>query len=400
MLSVLDVLHYGGDENRVLQLATAIDRARFDFRVATLRGNDAVFDQRFGSIASEFDQAGIPVLALGGARVTLDLARNDLRRHALRAWYLARNVARLVRYIRRERIDVIDAHHGPGYLCGVAAAAICGIPSVMTTYNVREAWSPRALWFAVHQLTLAAAAAIVTDSDAVARQLRAWMMRKTNAKVHVIPNGPWPPAPHRAEAEVRRELGLPARATTTVVGHVATLVPGKGQDVLIDAAPAILARHPDTTFLIVGFERADSAGYTDALRRRAIGNGVADRVVIAPYQGHIGDIWQLIDVQAHPTMLDSLPNSILEGMALGKPLVATAFAGIPTLVRDGDTGLLVAPGDRAALGDALGRLLGDADLRGRLGREARRRYESSYMPAHLAARMEALFDALVAVRRA
>lgn len=398
VLCLLDALHYGGDENRVLQLARSIDRSRFDFHVAALCPPDPELDARYGSIRDEYQAAQIPVTELGVERATRGLALDDPRRHVRRIAMLARTVQRIVAHVRQERFELIDGHAPSGYLCGTIAARICGVPSVVTTYNVGETWSPRLVYAVARQATLAAASAIVTDSDAVARELQAWMLRKRHPRILVIPNGPPPPRPLRSGAEVRTLFGLPAEGTARIIGQVAGLFPGKGQHVLLDAARSVLARHPDAFFLIVGFERSDYPGYEAELRSRAERLGISERVAIVSYQGAIGDMWQAIDLHAHPTMRDSLPNAILESMSLGIPAVVAATAGIPTLVLDGKTGIVVPPGDVTALASGLNRLLDDPDYARALGSAARRRYAEGYTEALLARRMEALFEDLVASR--
>jgi glycosyltransferase involved in cell wall biosynthesis len=393
VLSVLDGLSCGGDENRVLQLAQAIDRDRFDFRVATIRPPDSALDRQFGTLHERFVEAGIPVIDLSVPRVTRGLSRNDIRRYALRVLMLQATVRRIVRYVRREGVHVIDGHHGAGYLCGTLAGLIAGVPSLITTYNVREAWSPRILWNGVHAFTLASARAVVTDSDAVAAHLRSRMARPHRPCVRVIPNGPPLPAPERPESEVREILGLPPRGRVRVVAQIAALLPGKGQHLLIAAAPRVLARHHDVSFLLVGYER-EQHGYGRRLRELAERLGVSGRVVIAPYPGPIGDVWQTVDVHAHPTMLDSLPNAILEGMSLGKPLVASAIAGIPSLVLHDRTGIVIPPDDPIALADGLIRLLDEPETARAFGEAAQRRYEQGYTQELLARRMEAVFAEL------
>jgi hypothetical protein len=208
VLSLLDGFSCGGDENRVLQLAQAIDRDRFDFRVATIRPPDPALDRQFGTLHDRFADAGIPLVDLSVPRVTRGLSANDLRRHVLRVGMLHGTIRRIVRYVRRERVDVIDGHHGAGYLCGTLAGVVTGVPSLMTTYNVREAWSPRIVWNAVHAFTLASAGAVVTDSYPVADQLRSRMPRTHRSRVRVIPNGPPRPAAERSKSEVREFFRL------------------------------------------------------------------------------------------------------------------------------------------------------------------------------------------------
>jgi glycosyltransferase involved in cell wall biosynthesis len=149
--------------------------------------------------------------------------------------------------------------------------------------------------------------------------------------------------------------------------------------------------------LLVGYER-EQQGYGARLRATAEALGVGDNVVIGPYPGPIGDVWQTVDIHAHPTMLDSLPNAILEGMSLGKPVVASAIAGIPTLVAHERTGIVVPLDDVPALADALIRLLDQPEMARAFGEAARRRFDERYTQELLARRMEALFSELAAAR--
>jgi glycosyltransferase involved in cell wall biosynthesis len=292
---------------------------------------------------------------------------------------------------------VIDGHHPAGYLTGALAGIATGIPSLLTTYNVSEIWEPRWLWKLLHQYTLANSSAVVTDSSAVADEVASWMARNRRSRVRVIPNGPPPPVAQRPEADVRRFLGLRPRESTRVVGQIAALSRGKGQHVLLEAAPRVLARHPDVTFLLVGFERPQP-GYADVLRAQAQTLGIAERVIVTSYRGEIGDVWQTVDIQVHPTMQDSLPNAILEGMSLGKPVIASDHAGIPDLVLHDRTGIVVPVGSAEAVADGIIRLLDTPDTSQAFGAAARARYLGGYTRDHLVRRMQDVFGEVAASR--
>jgi glycosyltransferase involved in cell wall biosynthesis len=98
-------------------------------------------------------------------------------------------------------------------------------------------------------------------------------------------------------------------------------------------------------------------------------------------------------VKAADNDMDGIPNSLMEGMAMGLPAVSTTLSGIPELVEDGVNGLLVPPNNPVALADALAKLLKDASLRARLGRKARAKIVADYALAHNSAELLALFQA-------
>jgi glycosyltransferase involved in cell wall biosynthesis len=391
-LSIVDELLFGGDENRLLTLATSIDTDRFDVRVVTLKRPNAELDAYYGSMRQHYAAAGVHVRSLGEGHPNYGLAPDSALRQARRAKMFSRALAGACRIVRDERIDIIDGHGGPGNLIAVAAGVACGRRRIVTTYNV-EQWQPRWLWQLVHQATLGLADVIVTDSYAVACAIRRFMI--TRGRIEVIPNGVVPPRSERTNEEMRALFDLPQDPNIRIVGQISSLFPTKGHMVLIEAARTVLETNPDTAFLLVGYPRNDPT-YRDRLQQRARELGIGERVRVVSYPGPIGDVWNVIDIQAHPTLLDSLPNAIIEGMSLRKPAVVTDVGGIATLIDHGRTGLIVPPGDAGSLSAAILRLLDDEPYARQLADSARNRYEQSYTPRHMAENLQRVFLDLAA----
>src|SRR4029077_20989023 len=114
----------------------------------------------------------------------------------------------------------------------------------------------------------------------------------------------------------------------------------------------------------------------DGTLRRSLENdaaslGIRDRVTFCGTRRDLGNLLPAMDVFALPSLWEGLPLALILAMGAGRPVVATRLAGIPEVVSDGETGLLVPPGDATALGSAIARLYGDAVLRARLGAAAR-----------------------------
>jgi glycosyltransferase involved in cell wall biosynthesis len=271
------------------------------------------------------------------------------------------------------------------------------VPVAITTYQV-EQWEPLWLWRCVHPSVLRGAQAIVTDSQACADSVRSFI-RRPDAKVTVIPNGIEPPSSARSRAEMRKALGLPTDPRVRVVGQVATLLPTKGQSVLLEAARRVLREERDVAFLLVGYPRGGSS-YAEDLRRQAERVGLDGRLRICSYPGSNGDVWKAIDIHAHPTELDSLPQAIMEAMSLGIPSVVTPIGGIPSMVDPDRTAFVVPPRDPAALAHALLRLLREPATASRLGQAAQERYRQRYTTAIMARALEHLFAGLVRNRGA
>lgn len=167
----------------------------------------------------------------------------------------------------------------------------------------------------------------------------------------------------------RAALGVDAAAP--VVAIVASLHARKGHAVLLDAL-AGLARDGSAALCLA----AGTGPEGDALHDRARRLGVAARV---RWLGQVADVCPVLaaaDVVVMPSLAEGLGVAAMEAMAAGRPVVASAVGGLPELIADGEQGLLVPPGDAAALAEALARCLGDTGLRDRLGESGRRRAEA------------------------
>ncbi|MBI5367083.1 MAG: glycosyltransferase family 4 protein [Planctomycetes bacterium] len=236
---------------------------------------------------------------------------------------------------------------------------------------------------------------LVAVSHAVARALAHPAI--PSGRVTVIPDGI---EVERAAAGVpgrlRAELALPAGAR--IVGCVGSIILRKGQDVLLEAV-AELARHiPELHLVLAGArhsEKPETRAYEAALRARAEGPGLAGRVHFLGQRRDVPDLLADFDVLAHPAHEEPQSLAILEAMAAGRPVVATAVGGTPELIEDGRTGLLVPPKHPAALAAALARVLGDRALAARLAEAGRGRAAQAFRPAETAARIVALYDGLL-----
>jgi glycosyltransferase involved in cell wall biosynthesis len=391
VLSIANTLVYGGDENRLLSLATYVDSARVQLHVAVLKRPDSQIDARYGTLRPEFAARGIHLVELGERRLDRGRDSSMLRRLDATAAGLWRSVWKTVALVRSLEIDVIDGHVGSGNRVAVAAGLICRKPAVVTTYFA-EFFKPGWLSYPLENLVLTGARAIVTDSVERATAIRAFLPLR-EPRIDLIANGIPAVNPTRASTDVRKALGIPDDPRTIVVGQIAGLVASKGWNVLLDAAAIVLREHPMAYFVCIGKERQEP-GFKEALEAKARDLGIERRVRISGWDGPIGDVWQIIDVHAHASLFDSLPNAIIEGMSVGKAAVVTSVGDVADLVSDGETGFVVAPGDASALARTISELIADRGLRERLGAAARARYEERHGPEKMARSLEDLFIAL------
>ncbi|MEA3308129.1 MAG: glycosyltransferase, partial [Chloroflexota bacterium] len=206
-------------------------------------------------------------------------------------------------------------------------------------------------------------------------------------KIVVIPNGIDAQAFEHlpAKPQARARLGLPLNST--LVGTVARLNPVKRLDVLLQAT----ALMNDVHVVIVGagpeWERLKT------LRKQL---GLADRVHLAGQQSNVPEWLAALDLFALTSDWEGMSNALLEAMAAGLPVVATAVGGTPEVVVDGETGFLVPPRDPNALAQAIIRLLRDPDLRHQMGEAGRARVAAHFSVEQMVRKTEALYEKLLA----
>ncbi len=218
------------------------------------------------------------------------------------------------------------------------------------------------------------AAAVIATSRAVARRFP-W----APAKVRVVPNGidlkrfaPRPPS-----GALRASLGIPPAAPVLV--SIGRHVPEKGYRHLVDAAALVERTKPGAHWLLVG-----DGELRGELEAQARGLGLESRVHFAGWRDDVADVLALADLLVLPSESEGFGRVLVEAMAMGRAIVATAVGGVPDIVLPGETGLLVAPANPVALADAVCALLDDPARAARLGAAGRARAESSFsLGAHV-----------------
>jgi colanic acid/amylovoran biosynthesis glycosyltransferase len=237
-------------------------------------------------------------------------------------------------------------------------------------------------WFGVAE-KVRRAAAVVAISDFARSQLMALVEEKHWTKLHVVHCGVEP------ERFARVGDPPPGRARIVCVGR---LVPPKGQALLLRAMLRLAERGVDAELELVG-----DGPSREALTLLAADLGLHDRVRFSGAIGQdvIAKHYEAATVFCLPSLSEGVPVVLMEAMACGRPVVAPAIAGVRELVRDGDTGVLVSPGRDDALADALEMLLGDPDLRRRLGEAGRRHITAFYNVDQSAGLLSELFAGLL-----
>jgi glycosyltransferase involved in cell wall biosynthesis len=319
-------LGVGGTEAHVLELASRMDRRKFDVMVCSLKP--------LGQLGKELQTRGIRVVSLEG-----------------QGKYDPRVLWRLWEIVKREQPDLVQSFL---FWANVAARLVRTVHRkllVISSYHdevVQEGWFQRF----VDRLTMGWTEKIVCCSQAVRRSVES-RIGGGKDQFAVIPFG----------VEIRHYAGLTPvsrdqlglREGIPLIGTVCRLVePKKGLRVLLEAV-AQLERggsQPSCQLVIVGEGPAEQD-----LRSLCQRLGIASRVVFAGVRRDIPRLLPLFDVFVLPSLYEGFGIAILEAMAAGRPVVATTVGGIPEFVRQGETGILVEPGDAASLANAIRSLL-------------------------------------------
>ena len=188
--------------------------------------------------------------------------------------------------------------------------------------------------------------------------------------------------------------------TGVIIGIIGQLGERKGHLILLDAMRGLIREHADLRLWIVGKEPAHGAErYADRLREYVARHGLSGHVEFLGFRADIPDVLAQIDLLALPSLQEPFGKIVIEAMAMEKPVAAARVGGVPEIVEDGRTGLLVPPQDADALRHALDRLIRDPDLRERLGVAGRMRVERHFRLERNVRETEAIYEEMLFKKR-
>jgi glycosyltransferase involved in cell wall biosynthesis len=346
---------------------------RGDLRLSAILFNE-------GRLAEEIRAAGVPVTVIP-----------ESQHNILRIIGRARDV------IRKERIDILHAHGYKENFVAAWGSRLSDVAHVVRTQH--GAPEPYTGWKRAKQVltdvldrftTRYVTDRVICVSRRLARSLRHYAAPQQLLTIH---NGIEVERVQSSlqPAEARRRLGLPEAAE--VVGTAGRLVPVKRLDIFLQAARWLANARPDVRFVIAG------SGPEEARLRELAGSlGIADRVLFAGYRDDIHDVLRAMDIFVISSDHEGLPMVLLEAMALGVPVVSRAVGGIPEVIEDGQSGLLVGSAEPEALAVRCAALFADADERAQVAARAAARVASDFSAQRTADNVQRLYESLAAAR--
>lgn len=355
----------GGGQQSLLALMRGLDRKRYQLR----------FAGPGGGLSRAVRQAGVPVQEL-----------NFPSLRGLGGFGAAVSLGRLGRLVRQERVELL---HANGSRCMFYAGLVGRLAKVPVIWHVRIAVAERGWDWLLGQM----ATRIVAVSEAVRCRLSPGGLEK---KTRVIYNGvELAPYVRANGAQVRRELGQGAK---WLIGMVARLTEEKDHETFLQAASRIAAQLSGVRFLVVGGDPDPGQGRQRELRRLADELGLGERLVFAGERSDLPELMASLDLLIHCAHQEGFGRVLVEAMAAGRAVVATAVGGIPEVVADGQTGILVPAGDPEGVANAALALLSDPGRRQAMGRAGQVRAQRLFsLEAHVA-QIQALYEEVLVAR--
>ncbi|HSJ13153.1 MAG TPA: glycosyltransferase [Longimicrobiales bacterium] len=347
----IDNMNIGGTELNAVRTARRLVARGVDLRVFSLVAE--------GPLLAEYAALGVPVTCLPPGRL--------YGRRALSAGLT------LMRIVRRERVEIVHAHDFYSNVFAAPWTRAAGAAFIAS----RRWWegSEQRVKRWANRGAYALASRVLANSPAVARLL----VRREGVpprKVVVVPNflddAAFEEPPDSWRDNERRAFDIPSDAV--LIGTVGSLSPIKDHATLLRAAAQLIPHFPALHVVLVGRD----AGSGAALDRLAAELGITRRVRFAGQRPQHPSAHYLFDVSVLTSVSEGLPNSILEAMAAGRPVVATDVGAVSDAVIDHVTGFTVPPRDVGILTARLATLLEDPDLRCRLGSAGRLRARQMY----------------------
>jgi len=301
-----------------------------------------------------------------------DLSADTLEEFGIDVTYMARHkfdpatFTALLKVLRDKKADLVHLHGYGATTFGRLCAWRMGIPAILHEH-ANHTDTP---WFqkvADKILAPHTDLAIAVSESTAEFTTRARLMPAERTKVVYLGAPLDEFARPRSTAEIaaaRQALGITPE--TIALGTITRLMPAKGNRYLIEAAPAVLARHPHARFFIVG-----EGELQPELEAQATALGLGDRLVFAGFTRDVAAALSAFDVVVFPSLWEGTPLTMFEALAMGKPIVATDADGLLDVLTDGRDALVVPKADAGRLAEAICRLVEQPELAARLGAESR-----------------------------
>jgi L-malate glycosyltransferase len=366
VLHLINSFELGGTERQAVELLKRLDQNRYDVRLAAIQRKGPLYDE----VAAHYPRLHeFPLNSLYNAQ-----ALRQIRR--LRAWLLD------------EQIDILHAHDFYAGWLGMLAAQFTPVKLIACQRHLRlsDRWVHTAGRRVINRL----AHRVVVNAE----MIRSYVLETGTAredKLVVIRNGLTfqadPAERETVRAALLKELQLPADAL--LIGNVANLRPVKGHRYLLQAAATVIRQFPQAHFLLIG-----TGELLTALQAQATELGIRAHVHWLGQRPQAAQLAQAFDLAVLASLHEGLPNTVMEAMAAGVPVVATAVGGVLEMIIDGETGYLAPAADAARLAEKLLQALANQPGRAEIAARGRAFVLAQFSMQRMVMATEQLYDEL------
>jgi glycosyltransferase involved in cell wall biosynthesis len=296
-----------------------------------------------------------------------------------RTFQIHRAIA-FARFLRKWKADLVHTHIGlQGMVLARIGARLAGVP-IVNHIHLNHSFNKNPIIQTIQRFADNNTTHLASSLIAVSEDTKRLMEKDGNppSKLVVIPNGTTLQSVTTSEEILQTKSDLGLSGESIVVGCVARLNPSKGQHHLLEILPRLLRENNYIIVLFIGEDTSEAQLYLQQLEQIVADNNLDNSVLFLGFRNDVSRLMKGFDIFVLPTYREAMPLTILEAMAAGKPVVSTKVNGIPEVVIDGQTGLLVEAGDAEALADALISLIRNPHLAQEMGQAGRNRVEQHF----------------------
>jgi glycosyltransferase involved in cell wall biosynthesis len=297
------------------------------------------------------------------------------------------SIFKLYRLLKSHKFDIIHTHAYSAGTIGRISAFLAGVPVIISHNHSVYDYYNKYYHFVEWLLSLITHRVICIS--AVVNRFANETQRINARKLITILNGidDVCAVTEKRSSDLKKELGIPINHS--VIGTIAHLEEHKGHKYLLEAASLLLVSRKDISFLIVG-----EGTLKGKLKKLCVGLKVEKNVIFAGELSDIPEILSLTDIFVLPSLREGLGLAILEAMVCGKPVIATNVGGIPEIVKNRVSGILVSPRDPEALFRAIDELLNNREMLETMGRNGKKMCSERFNSKTMLGKIEDLYDSL------
>jgi glycosyltransferase involved in cell wall biosynthesis len=373
ILYIIDsLLNNAGTENHLLQLIKNLDKSRFKCYVFALK-NKQIFMQKF--------------IAAGAEIFPFSLKR-------IYDYHAVRIGIKLIIFLKKEKIDIVQTFHIGSDIYGTLVSKIAGVSAIISSRRDLGFCENKSYYTFLRRLLNL----MVSKTICVSHSVRNTIINREKIKIKkivTIYNGvDLNIFKNSVNKELKaKEIGL--NPNVPIIGTIANIRPIKGLEYLIHAAQRVLSEFPDAQFIVAGGCVPGSEKYYNYLKSLIIDNNLKHNFFFLGERKDAKEIISILDIFVLPSLSEGFSNTVIEAMAMGKPVVATNVGGNPEAVLPNINGILVHSRDAEAISKAVIKLITTKNLVKRMGNNGRKRVEEFFKLDSMIKEMEKLYSALI-----